>query len=77
MHAAASSAVSTPSATVFTSSSRAAATSEATSRCREMGAVVEAGDEAAVELQVVGRRLGQLEEARLAGPEVVVGQRRR
>ena len=38
------------------------------------GRVVEAGDEATVELQVVGRRLGQLEQASLAGPEIVVGQ---
>ena len=35
---------------------------------------LELGDEAAVELQVVGRRLGQLEEPGLARAEVVVGE---
>ena len=36
--------------------------------------LVEPGDEAAVELQVVGRGLRQLQQPRLPGPEVVVGQ---
>ena len=38
------------------------------------GRLVEPGHEASVELQVVWRRLRQLEEPRLARPEVVVGQ---
>ncbi len=37
--------------------------------------LIEARDEAVVELEVVRRRLGELEQARLAGAEVVVGER--
>ena len=71
--ASASPAVSTPSATGSAPRSFTISTSDRSSRRLERGARVDAADEADVELQQVRRRLSELDEPRLAGAEIVVG----